>query len=1132
MEDLEAAITSRRETLTHCPPGHPDHSDSLVSLASALSTRFGQSGRMEDLEDAITSYRQALTYFPPGHPNRSSSLINLANALSSRFQQLGRMEDLEDAISSHRQALTLCPPGHLNRPSSLMNLANALLTRFEQLGRMEDLEDAISSHSQALTLRSPGDPNRSSSLMNLANALLTRFKQSGRIEDLEDAISSYRETLALRPPGHPHRSSSLVNLAVALSTRFKQSGKIEDLEDAISSHRQALTLCPPGHPNHSYSLMNLANVLLTRFEQLGKIEDLEDVITSYRQVLAFFPPGHPNRSSSLINLANALSTRFKQLGKMEDLEEAILSHHQALTLCPPGHVNRSSSLMNLANALLTRFEQSGKIEDLEDAISSHRQALALLPSGHPERSSSLMNLAIALTTRFKQSGRIEDLEDAISSFRETLTLCPLGHPHHSHSLMNLANALSTRFEQSGQMVDLEAIITSRRETLALCPPGHPNHSSSLMNLANALLTRFKQLGRMEDLDDAIPSYRETLTLRPPGHPDRLSSLMNLTNALWTRFKQLGKMEDLEDMISSSRETLTHCSPGHPERSSLFMNLAIALSARFEQLDKMEDLEESFTLYERAANDLSSSPQLRLGAAMNWAAEARLYHHTSIICAYSVSFQILNHCLISYPSVESQQTFLATARIPRSLASDAASAAINTGDLETAVELLEQGRLILWSKMEQYRHPLDQLRQVDRELADRLQTLSIEREHISVSSSSRSGLLDSEGHMVVLDAQIRRNRVLSEDWETVVERVREIKGFSNFLRAVPFATLQAAAVEGPVILINISNHRSDAIILHINRPPLLVPLPGVRPNHLNYLTEQLTLARGSGAGAARSKDIPPILRALWRDIVSPIVDQLAGIGVPEKSRIWWCPTSKLSGLPLHAAGPYRPAQKNLLDVYTSSYTTTLSALIRARSNTSSQFVVPKLLVVGQPSEALLNVEAEIDNLRQLGDFVDVLVGAEANHDKVLRGLQQHSWAHFACHGHLGEVTQPFRASFELHGGSSLTLLELIQAKLPNAELAFLSACHSAEGGFITPDEPIHLAAALQFCGFRSVVGTLWAMADEDGPTISKEFYKYMFRTSGNKANFKDSAEALNVAIRAMRKNRVPLERWIFFVHIGA
>jgi CHAT domain-containing protein len=184
--------------------------------------------------------------------------------------------------------------------------------------------------------------------------------------------------------------------------------------------------------------------------------------------------------------------------------------------------------------------------------------------------------------------------------------------------------------------------------------------------------------------------------------------------------------------------------------------------------------------------------------------------------------------------------------------------------------------------------------------------------------------------------------------------------------------------------------------------------------------------------------------------------------------------------------------------------------------------------------LPNVQNEIDNIRRLGDFVDVIVGADANRDRVVHGLQQHSWAHFSCHGHLGDKSQPFDASFELCDGHSLTLLDLIQAKLPNAELAFLSACHSAEGDSATPDETIHLAAALQFCGFRSVVGTLWAMDDRDGPIVSGEFYKYMFGNSGNelRADFRDSAEALGVAVRALRKKGVPLERWILFVHIGA
>jgi len=44
-------------------------------------------------------------------------------------------------------------------------------------------------------------------------------------------------------------------------------------------------------------------------------------------------------------------------------------------------------------------------------------------------------------------------------------------------------------------------------------------------------------------------------------------------------------------------------------------------------------------------------------------------------------------------------------------------------------------------------------------------------------------------------------------------------------------------------------------------------------------------------------------------------------------------------------------------------------------------------------------------------------------------------------------------------------------------------------------------------------------------MDREFYNYMFSNPGTKVDFGDSAEALNVATRAMRKNRVPSERWI-------
>jgi hypothetical protein len=235
--------------------------------------------------------------------------------------------------------------------------------------------------------------------------------------------------------------------------------------------------------------------------------------------------------------------------------------------------------------------------------------------------------------------------------------------------------------------------------------------------------------------------------------------------------------------------------------------------------------------------------IELHAAIHWAASARLHHHKSTIYAYSTSLRLLDRCLNLHPNVDLQHKFLATARIPRSLASDAASAAIDAGDPKAAVELLEQGRTIMWSRMARYRHPLDQLRQVNKDLADRLQALTVALEHLSFSSGSRP--LGSTGYMEPdLEVQMKRNRHLSEDLEEILGKVREIEGFGNFLQAVPFTTLRAAAAEGPVILINISDYRSDALILHtgVDDLPSLVPLPNVRREDLIHLAQQLALAQ--------------------------------------------------------------------------------------------------------------------------------------------------------------------------------------------------------------------------------------------------------------------------------------------------
>jgi CHAT domain-containing protein len=178
-------------------------------------------------------------------------------------------------------------------------------------------------------------------------------------------------------------------------------------------------------------------------------------------------------------------------------------------------------------------------------------------------------------------------------------------------------------------------------------------------------------------------------------------------------------------------------------------------------------------------------------------------------------------------------------------------------------------------------------------------------------------------------------------------------------------------------------------------------------------------------------------------------------------------------------------------------------------------------------------------------VKSLVGKKATKAAVIDGLEHHRFAHFA-----GSVKlwpgRPFDVPFRLHGHDCLTVLDIARCRLPAAEFAFLSASHTAE---LTdpshPDEALHLTAAMQHCGFRSVVGTMWAMADIDGRDLCKQFYKLMFEEGEEKGRrgkgqleegvpyHERAAKALRDAVQKLRKKKgITLDRWVTYVHYGA
>ncbi|KAG8217989.1 hypothetical protein J3R82DRAFT_6163 [Butyriboletus roseoflavus] len=376
--------------------------------------------------------------------------------------------------------------------------------------------------------------------------------------------------------------------------------------------------------------------------------------------------------------------------------------------------------------------------------------------------------------------------------------------------------------------------------------------------------------------------------------------------------------------------------------------------------------------------------------------------------------------------------------------------------------------------------------------------------------------------------------LNIELQTLVTRIRELPGLSGFLLPPLFSDLKQAAHDGPVIIVNASEYSCDALVVLVDRlNPVHIPL-SITKEGVRELSSKLNTLTVHAKSMDVTRDLGIILRELWDEVVFPIVNFLQTV-LPFQSRIWWCPTAEFSLLPLHAAGPYRKGQQNLANIYISSYTPTLTALIHARRHAPMHSASNGKLFVGigqakaVGENELVSVGAELANIEQRVDGLATFMhieGQESCIARVTEELGKSEWVHLACHG-IPNRSQPFKSAFALHDGR-FTIERIIRCDLENPEFAYLSACHTTVGDEDSLDEVMHLASAMQFAGFRSVIGTMWAVDDAQTNKITSVFYDNMIDEHG-RLDYTRAALALN---RTMKTVDVPFDQRILYVHLGA
>ena len=1023
-QDLDEAIAQLGTAMAILPAKHKHRNMYESNVGLLLCVRYEHTHTEKDLERANKYCRNSLTALEQTTDSNKEGAemdkawyrANLATALLHRYERHKAPQDLEESLTLWKSAIASLPEGHPDKASYQSNLSAIYLARYQISGNMDDLDRSINAIRSAIR-GTPQDDMHWIVYKYMASSLyLRRHQKTQKLEDIDRAIDAGRAALIALPSKHRYASKYQAELATKLLSRFDLTGNLSDVNEAIDLSKDAtVTFAYSAYPAERSTtparrLVALSQALAKRFEKTDDMSDLNDAIKHARQAAAVADKSRsPERHLAHSSLSELIYMRFERLAGTDDLDDSI-SHSTIAVDATPGSKSQkdreelAEKLSTLSSHHLTRFEFQRGSGDLDAAVNYARTALDLKKAGDGDGPLNLLAhpaaryaLALALFRRFEQGADIKDLEGALKNAQ-------LAYDAVDKPAPTLSVASSRRLSISTSQTVAPSADADSRKILY----------QSL--LSGVLCARFKRLGNREDIEAAIGHAEAILRATPPDHPlyDMYKSIHSYALlAAPPESEASPSSEPPDDLITQVRDEVERAKLAKdPKWGTHVLRLCNLLYGRYERkMDAREandtannnkladdlDLEHALGDWRKVATSgmrtIPSPPSVRFRAALKWADVAcREGRYKSAVEAYKIAMSLAPRVSLARtkgaldePSGaileegEENELLLNTF----SLASDAAAAAIERGQVETAVEFVEQARSLLWRDALGMPSEMDELDKINPELGQHLLDVLVELEQVvdgpgplvsPVSPLIKSGMrppwMNSGGDKM-------RVENVDDKWNSIVGTVRASEaGFTNFMRPWTLDSMReedAVVPVGPVVLLNSSYLRCDAIILVSTSEPILVPLTEVTKSDLEQLAARVVtgtreLGEGEATGFQFDKAVlEPVLKALWEKVVGPVIRKLEDVAAGGGKNVGWVTTGAFTWLPIHAAtlmgdsavspkGSPKGSTEDDADIhprveywskYSSYYATTLQSLLRPLPNRNQQ--LSRVLVVSdQPS----------------------------------------------------------------------------------------------------------------------------------------------------------------------------------------
>ncbi|MEU6406199.1 CHAT domain-containing protein [Streptomyces sp. NPDC046985] len=1035
---------------------------------------------------AITAYRAALDHGSTQGLEMGSHLLGLTVVLELWHTVTGEPHE-ELPVLLNQMLRQIQDNGAVPSPEFALQIAGLAFarTKFTGLSTSED-DKWLQNFEQMLRvviglLSARDHPALPYARHLLGTALLLQRSKQQSLEDLDEIVDLFVRALDETATDEPHHGTLLRNLSAAFALREAgfddgSASHLPRLDQHIDVMRAAVDAAPE---TESFVLDQLGSAYLHRYmiSRDGSShtdDDLNDALTFLERAVDLGADDAVFADVSRHRLILALAVNHERDAPDLRLTDRVIRLARAAS-GPPAYGGESLVQHVLDDALISRHRMTGDSDSLIEAANRLHEDFQ---SGTDVRKPVADAWRSALVELWRLTGSRQYLDEAITAQRGSVEGSDpdtdVGAAR--RGVLAIVLALADQAD-TGHAELLEAIsLTEEIVSDAAGPP--TERTRRYLPLLADLLLRADMAGVLDDLDRVVAVARRAVALRPAGAPSWGHHAYVLGAALGRRHQRTANATDLREARLAMSRALDDRNLTPSERIQVSSVLGILASSD-------GDWEEALTAF-RSAIDLL--PQ---------AASPRGQH-------------------------TDQQRQLSGQGDVVSLA---ASCAITVGRPDLALELLEQGRGILLSRATLSRDPdtTTRLEAEHPELARRFHEIVRARD-----SSWHVGAVDLNG-----EANSDLRHELDSAFVEILAEIRQLPGYDRFLEPLSADRLRQAAAHGPVVVVNVSPYRCDALIVTVSETAV-VPLPNLTSTDVTTQLQALfaalraRLSEDALKQAAASNRIRGILDWLWRTVAHPVVTALGltDAGDDRPGRLWWCPTGLLSFLPLHAAAA-RDGTAFLPDLAVCSYTPTLRALEHARRRPTAE---GSSLVVAVPeppgASPLPGVRREAASVAALLPEATFLEGADAVRETVLSRLAGDvRIAHFACHAD----ADPFDASRSalLLQDGPLTTREIARLETGTASLAYLSACSTAQGVVGLTDEAVHLAGTFHLAGFRNVISTLWPISDEVAAEAATLFYQRLADQHGQ-----DPAAAVTHVLRALRDQYGPVPTlWAGLLHMG-